>query len=142
MFGSASRGLALAALALGLAAPPVAAQPSGLVAAPGPNPQWVEVNQTEDGRGYVDRGSVRHENGKVRFLGRILYIGENEHGLVEVFHLGEIDCAARTFRAVGFDAFGAAGRLIVSHINTPEEGPAEPIGAGSPNEALHAEHCH
>jgi hypothetical protein len=136
----ASLRFALAALAL--AGAPLGAQPQPTRLAPvGPNPNWVEVNQTGQARGYVDRNSIRRENGIVRFLGRMVFTAANEYGMVEVIHIGAIDCARRQFRLEVFDSFGEGGRPILSHTNSLEDYPWEALGAGSPNDNLHREHC-
>ena len=128
------------AFALLLVAPSAAQAQGARVAVPGPDPDWVEVNRTDDGTGYVDRRSVRRDNGLVRFLGRINH-NANEHQVALTYHLGEIDCARRTFRVVGFDALGADGNVILSHVNTLEDYAPEPINDGSPNADMHREHC-
>ena len=130
----------LAAAVFLAAAMPAAAQAPALVAVPGPDPDWVQIRQDESGTSYVDRRNVRRENGMVRFMIRIDH-GANEHGFVQSFHVGEIDCARGLHRGIGFDAFGAGNELIVSHTNSPQDYPPESIVAGSPTDALYREHC-
>jgi hypothetical protein len=129
----------LAALALMLAAPPAPAQGARVVV-PAADAQWVLVNETDGGRGYVDQRSIRSDNGKVRYMGRIVYGAATEDGTSVLLHRGEIDCAGNTFQILAFDALGADGRLINSFTNAGEL-PAEPINADSPNAALHRDHC-
>ncbi len=139
IFRSCRPGLAALALTLAAAPAPAAAQDARVVV-PGADPQWVMVNETDDGRGYVDQRSISNENGKVRYMGRIVYAAAAEDGTSELFHRGEIDCAGNTFRILAFDALGADGRLLNSFTNAGEL-PAETINPDSPNATLHRDHC-
>ena len=144
---------AVAAILLALAVPAASAQelegpapsdvlvhmPARLVPV-SPDPDWVEVSVTEVGRGYLDRRSVRAEGGRVRMVMRIVHAG-NRYGVVESFNTWEIDCVARTTRVVEFDALGEGGTTIVSHVNSLEDYPWEPISEASPISALHRDHC-
>ena len=132
--------LAAAVLAGLHAAAPGAAQAPALVAAPGPDPEWVQISEFSRGTSYVDRRSIRRENGMVRFLGRIDQ-APNEHGVVRVFHVDVIDCARSTYRIIGFDAFDANDRLVLSHTNSLADAPFVAINPGSANAALHRDHC-
>lgn len=104
------------------------------------DPDWVEVSATEVGRGYLDRRSVRAADGRVRMVMRIVHAA-NRYGIVESFNTWEIDCAARTTRVVEFDALGEGEAIVVSHVNTLEDYPWEPIAEDSPVGALHRDHC-
>ena len=104
------------------------------------DPDWVEVSATEVGRGYLDRRSVRADDGRVRMVMRILHAA-NPYGAVESFNTWEIDCARRMTRVVEFDALGEGEAIIVSHVNTLEDYPWEPIAEDSPIGALHRDHC-
>src|SRR5688572_3777345 len=135
-----SLSLAAAAFVCLTATIPAAAQAPARVAVPGPNTDWVQINRDESGTSYVDRRNISRENGIVRFLIRIDHAA-NEHGFVQSFHVGEIDCARRLHRGIGFDAFGANNELILSHTNSLEDYPPEDIVDDSPTDALHREHC-
>ena len=134
---------ALGALSFAAVAEPAPAQSpaSGRVAVPAVDADWVEVARQNRGTGYIDRRSVRFEAGMVRYTGRILYDAPQENGTVEINHVGEIDCARRTFRPVAFDALGSGGRVLGSFTPSETEVPAEAINPDSPNARLHAEHC-
>jgi hypothetical protein len=135
-----ARGLALAAAAL--AAGTAAGQESSTrLVVPGPDPDWVEVNDNEDGRGSVDSRSIRRANGMVGYVGRIVYHAARDNGESELYHRGEIDRARRTYRIVAFDALAADGRLISAYANDEGGMPPQPINEGSPNEALMRTHC-
>ena len=139
--------LALAAFA-GIAPIPFASLPA-LALQPAPSarlvptsadPDWVEVRGDENVRAYVDRRSIRTGDGRVRYVGRIVYARATEDGVLQLVHSGEIDCARNEYRIVAFDALGAGGGLIASH-RMPTDRPAERINAGSPNESLAREYC-
>ena len=100
--------------------------------------QWVRVNGDERVTAYVDRGSIRREGDLIRFDGRIVYVEPDEEGVKELQHSGEISCARRDYRIIGFQALNALGTVIATHVS---EYPAEAINDGSPNAALHAEFC-
>ena len=128
-------GIAAAMLAGGAAAQEAA--PQRLVV-PSSDPQWVRVSGDEEVIGYVDRRSIRNGNGQVTFVGRIEYAQPDEDGIKMLVHSGVLDCAARTYRIVAFDALDSSGNLIASHR---AEDPAAPINEGSPNAALVQEFC-
>jgi hypothetical protein len=77
----------------------------------------------------------------VRYMGRILYDPPQENGTVEIDHVGEIDCARRTFRPIAFDTLGSGGRVLVSLRPSEADVPAQAINPDSPNARLHQEHC-
>ena len=139
---------AVAAMLLAMAGPAALAQepPALTVHVPArlvplsPDPEWVEVAVTEHGRIHVDRRSVRAGDGRVRLVARIDF-GANRHGLVQSFNAWEIDCARRTWRVAESDLFGEGGVATVSHVNTLEEFPWEPVPEDSPVGALHRDHC-
>lgn len=138
--------LALAALgALSLAAAadraPAQSPASGRVAVPAADADWLEVNRDDEATGYVDRRSLRLEAGRLRYVGRIVYAAPQEDGSVQIDHVGEIDCARRSYRLVAFDVLGTGGRVIGAFTPSEAEVPAEAINDGSPNARLHAEHC-
>ena len=143
MTSFSSQALKLVALGALLALAPAAAtaQGGGRAVVPGANPDWVEVNRTENGIGYVDRRSISRDSGMVRYMGRIHYASPQSDGASEILHRGEIDCARNTFRILGFDSLAADGRVVESFTNDRGQLPAEAINAGSPNERLHQEHC-
>ena len=119
------------------------AQPTsagGRVALPSASPEWAEVTGNEGIRGFVDRRSIRVENGAIRYVGRTVFPRPDEHGVLELVHVGEIDCARRDYRTVAFDALGPGG-AVVSSYTVPAEEPPVAINAGSNNEALHTEFC-
>ena len=99
---------------------------------------WVEYAADAESRTLLDRRSIHLERGILRYRGRILYAQADEHGIVELRSVGEIDCAARSYRTASIVAYDAAGGVIVSDAAGDE---AVPIGPGSINETLYAERC-
>lgn len=128
----------LAALLLQAAPPAPAARSDPAV--PSDLARWREVPANGDVRGFYDRASVRREGGLLFYSGRIVYRTPDKNGVIALNHDGEIDCARRTFRILAFTGHAPSGAVLFSH-RVPADVPAEPIGRGSNNEALHAEFC-
>ena len=126
--------LLCASVAVAILAIPVSAGAQQPTAAP----DWVRVNGDERVTAYVDRRSIRRTGDMVRFDGRIVYVEPDEEGVKELLHSGEISCARRDYRILGFRALDAAGTVIATHVS---EDPATAINEGSPNATLHAEQC-
>ena len=99
---------------------------------------WVRVNGDDQVTAYVDRRSIRRTGDMVRFDGRIVYVEPDEEGVKELLHSGEISCARRDYRIIGFEALDASGNVIATHVS---EDPATAINEGSPNATIHAEQC-
>ena len=116
----------------------VLAFPSGAAAQQPTAREWVRVNGDDRVTAYVDRRSIRRNGDMVRFDGRIVYVQPDEEGVKELLHSGEISCARRDYRIIGFEALNEAGTVIATHVS---EDPATAINDGSPNAALHAEFC-
>ena len=130
-------------LALGVAAL-VAVEGSGqgaatrMVPSP-PNPEWMEVGDTDGGRGFIDKRSVSLANGLVNYVGRILINRPADYGgAIEIVHRGEINCAAHTYRTLAYDTLGPNGAVLYSRT-TPDE--PRTIGANSPNDDLYKQYC-
>lgn len=121
--------LVLSCLA-GAAGPALAQQPA--------QREWVRVNGDERVTAYVDRRSIRRNGDLVRFDGLIEYFEPDEDGVKQLVHSGELSCARRDYRIIGFEALDSAGTVIATHSS---EDPPTPINEDSPNAALHAEFC-
>lgn len=127
--------MAIAAAALAL---PGAAGAQGQGA--GGGGEWSEVSGAGQGRGFVDRGSIRLEGGKLSYRGRTLLPKPDAQGVVEIVHQGEIDCRAKTFRILVLELFGPGGAKRGA-FPMPAEEPAVAVEPGSSNDQLHREHC-
>ena len=101
---------------------------------------WTEMPSEEGTHIYVDRSSIKREGSMVRYRGRMVFPRPDENKVVELRHIGLIDCGRRDFRIVSFEAFNRKGRLVASHT-VPASEPPQPIGPNTPNEALRAEFC-
>ena len=123
-------GMALVLSCLAGAAGPALAQPA--------QREWVRVNGDERVTAYVDRRSIRRNGDLVRFDGLIEYFEPDEDGVKQLVHSGELSCARRDYRIIGFEVLDSAGTVIASHSS---EDPPTPINEDSPNAALHAEFC-
>jgi hypothetical protein len=133
--------LALAAVAAAVLALPGAAGAAGAQAqGGGGGGEWSEVSGAGQGRGFVDKASIRLEGGKLSYRGRTLLPKPDAQGVVEIVHQGEIDCRAKTFRILVLELFGPGGAKMGA-FPMPAEEPAIPIPEGSSNGTLHAEHC-
>lgn len=125
----------LAALVVAGAA--AAQQPGGSAAPP---PDWAEVQGGDGVRAFVDRRSISRQGDLLRYSGRVVYPEPDENGIVELLHVGEIGCSARSYRTLSFEALAPGGAVVARYESPPEE-PTIAINAGSNNDALHAEHC-
>ena len=110
------------------------------IVAPNPDSEWREVEGADGMRAFIDRRSIRLEDGALRYVGRLVYERPDEHGVLELVHLGEINCARNDYRTIGFDALGASGQVVASH-RLPAENAPQPVNPESPNGNLHAEFC-
>jgi hypothetical protein len=101
---------------------------------------WSELQQIGDKSISFDRASIERGKGKFRYTGRTLFPRPDENGVIELQHLGEIRCAAKSFRIISLTAYAADGRVVASYTVPDSEKPG-PIGANTPNDKLHSEYC-
>jgi hypothetical protein len=126
----------LAALAAGEGSGQVAAK---RVVMPSPNAEWKQVYANDGRRAFVDSHNISLANGLVRYVGRLVFDRPVDNGCTtEIVHLGEINCAAHSYRTIAFDMLGPNGALISSKDTPGEE---SPIGANSPNDDLYKQYC-
>ncbi len=128
--------LGLAALAAGEGSGQAAAK---RVVVPSPNAEWKQVYAADGRRAFIDSHNISSTNGLVRYVGRLVFDQPAENGgAAEIVHLGEINCAAHTYRTLAFDMLGPNGALISSKTTPGEQ---NPIGANSPNDDLSKQYC-
>ena len=93
-------------------------------------PAWRFIRSSEDGqgRGHVDPASARRDGNRVQVMTRTLLESPMEGRVYSFNTLVELDCPARTARAMHFAAFDAQGAIVL------ESGPADqslPAGTNS-----------
>jgi hypothetical protein len=101
---------------------------------------WSELQKSGDKRISFDRASIERGKGKFRYTGRTLFPRPDENGVIELQHLGEIRCFAKSFRIISFQALAPDGRVVTSYT-TPKSVKPERIAANTPNDKLHSEYC-
>ena len=99
---------------------------------------WREVSQSGENRGHVDPASVRRDGDRVELMTRTL-LGTPVQGRIHSFNTRlQLNCAARTTRALHNVAFDASGRTALEF--GADESPL-PVAAGSAFAAMLDEYC-